>query len=162
MAAVGKLVVRRVEFEVFAEVDARRDTGEFYALHDGTRVAAESVAQLREKLLKVTAAHKAKLSIPFTRNADGKIRHGAVVGVHGSNENLIVQWDDTKKREQIPKYGVTRSSFLRRLSDEETAELTALQAAHKRATDELNAFIHPRVVSLAEKTKQAIANGSSD
>ncbi len=86
------------------------DKGEFFADYEGDQVRAESLKQLTEKLAGRIARSK-RVSIPFCmwekqswNDKPGKLRTGVILGIHGSNRNILVKFDDEQKSEQV-SYG---------------------------------------------------------
>lgn len=96
-------------------------------------------ADTLEGLRKLARRLKAKFELPFTRvNAEG-VRNGTVTGIHASNSNLLVRWDDGST-EQI--YGYSSSSGdMPQLSHADFAAAVELLRARNEAVDRFDAFV---------------------
>jgi hypothetical protein len=83
------------------------DEGHFFADFDGEQIRAESLKQLTDKLATRIARSK-RVSIPICmwekdswNDKPGKVRTGTIIGIHGSNKNILVKFDDQPKSEQV-------------------------------------------------------------
>jgi hypothetical protein len=113
-------------------------------------VRAASYNELVKKARKI----KVPFELEFTEVRDNGARNGTVTGIHASNRNLLVRWQDNGKTEQIPGY--QGGTAMPRLPAEEYQELENLIRRRNRARDELAAFIKPRAYkSLSEAARNA-------
>ena len=83
------------------------DEGEFQTNYQDEAVKAESVKSLvsllatrisREKRVNIRVAYWEKDS---WSDEPGRLRTGAIIGIHGGNNNLLVKWDGAKGSEQV-------------------------------------------------------------
>lgn len=142
-----KLKVNETTFEVKVS-----DEGIFSTPIPGGFETAKSLAELRRKLKDVTT----DLNVPCTkvegryRDDDLEITHGTVTGVHASNRNYLVRWDDDSTSQER-NYS---HSILRRLTDKEVAEVTKLHAAKKVAMEAFDDFLEGRAFEIPIKEEQ--------
>jgi hypothetical protein len=131
------------------------DEGEFIAnlgVQDGSSqiVRAASYAELVKKARKI----KVPFELDFTEVTDHGPRNGTVTGIHASNRNLLVRWQDNGKTTQIPGY--QGGTAMPRLSAPDYQELDRLVSERNRTRDELTRFIKPRAYkSLSEAARNA-------
>lgn len=96
------LEVRGVEYTVSVD-----DGGYFYANDaTNTQVEASTLEGLREKLMATLSRTKIKIAIPMIAKKrsyewDGAkvYSRGTITGMHASNGNLLVTWEDGKKEQ---------------------------------------------------------------
>lgn len=85
--------------------------GRFMAKFDGDNVWADSLKQLKETLQRRMSLTSAKLNIPFVRWEEdhwgdkGGLKFGAIVGIHGGNNNMLIKWKGEKTTEQDRSWG---------------------------------------------------------
>lgn len=72
----------------------------FIAELNGDQVSAPSVDELKEKIKRRLTARALRVSIPFVRWEDGKLKRGTVTGIHGSNHNFLIRWEGEKQAQQ--------------------------------------------------------------
>lgn len=101
MTKLKQIDVKGKKFHIFVN-----DEGSFFADFDGDQVRAESLKQLTDKLAS-RIKHSKRVSIPICiwekeswSDKPGKIRTGTILGIHGSNNNILVKFDDEPKSEQ--------------------------------------------------------------
>ena len=86
------------------------DKGEFVSDYEGDQVRAESLKSLTEKLAgRISRSRRVSISVCMWEKESwhdkpGRIRTGTILGLHSSNRNLLVKFDDESKSEQI-SYG---------------------------------------------------------
>lgn len=125
--------VRGREFEV--SIDDR--DGMFSTTVDGSRVQAESLAELADKLAKATKA--VKVAVQFATLHERKVMIGTCTGKHASNSNYLVRWAngkseqvggwDLEKRCVDPAFAEEYQS-LEELVQIAVGKRTAFEAAH--------------------------------
>ena len=102
MTKLKQIEVKGKKFHIFVN-----DEGKFFSDFDGDQVSAESLKQLTDKLGS-RIKHSQRVSIPICMwekeswsDRPGKIRTGVILGIHGSNNNILVKFDDEPKSEQV-------------------------------------------------------------
>jgi hypothetical protein len=136
------------------------DTGEFVAEYEHDQVRAESLKQLTEKLASRIARSK-RVSIPICMwekeswsDKPGKIRTGVIIGIHGSNDNILVKFDDQPKSEQIG-YG----NFF---DPKDAKELKRLSETLTAAEDAFEKFKKKHAIDAREKVRKALGQTGDD
>jgi hypothetical protein len=135
--------------------------GEFCTEYKGEQVSAESVKSLSSKLL-LRINREQRVSIPFAYwesnswdDKPGHIRTGAIVGIHGGNNNLLVKFDDAKTSEQF-SYS---NEFVEPDKGPELARLgNALNAAQKAFSD----FKDEHCFNARDKVKDALGEEGAE
>ena len=94
------LVVNGVTFVIGVDGDGR-----FSTIFKGDEIVAPTLETLILKLKNVTKKASTKMRIEFWRwegrhSRAGELKHGVVTGVHGSNRNLLIEWDNGKKEQE--------------------------------------------------------------
>ena len=125
--------------------------------YDSTQIEARSMLELAKKLEHVTKLPK--LRIPFVRYYDGRsyekglgrLRHGCVTGVHLTNNNLLVEWEDGKK-EQNSSYN--SEQFLQ-LTPAEEKEYMALQKLLKDTERNIERFEKRHAIDMRKEVEKA-------
>ena len=118
------------------------DSGDFFTDVDGDQVRSESLKELKSKLAKIML-RSTRVSIPFCRwesacwneKGPGKLRTGVIVGIHASNNNLLLRFNGEKG--SIQDRGYSLSSFFEPKDGE---QLQRLQLAAFAANEALKAF----------------------
>lgn len=108
------ITIREKQFDIYVT-----ENGRFYTQlepkagysDDSNTIEATSILDLSKKI-ESTLKLKQKLNIRFVRWETGdyreskdKLKRGTVIGVHGGNQNLLVQWDGEKSSEQDRSWG---------------------------------------------------------
>lgn len=114
--------------------------GEFVVTIGGHgTIKADSYAELKAKARKAKTPFE--LSFSQFDEAAGRVRHGTVTGIHSGNRNLLIRWDDGATEQSSTYRG---EYFLRRLDEDETADLNRLSSAYQKAARELFQFREAR------------------
>jgi len=129
--------------------------GVFHAYSDAGIEAATSETRrgLLDALTKQTKVAAATVSVPITRLADGKARHGVATGIHASTRNILVRWDDGE-REQLRS---VRTDILGGMTADEGAEWASLVEAQNAAGRAIYAFRQAHKIDLFAELRAAIA-----
>lgn len=129
------------------------EDGRFFAAIDDEQVSAESLKELTDKLASRIARRK-RVNIPFcwwddsNWRDDGQVRTGVIIGIHGSNDNLLVKFDGETKSEQMSSH---------RLTDPTKAkELKELGDAQKRANKAFRDFLKKYEFDGRAKVREAL------
>jgi hypothetical protein len=136
------------------------DEGKFFAEYEREQISAESLKQLTEKLADRIKKSK-RVSIPICmwekeswNDKPGKIRTGVILGIHGSNDNILVKFDDEPKSEQV-SYGdffdPKDADELKRLSETLNDAETAFQNFKKK-----------HEIDAEEKVREALGETPED
>lgn len=96
--------VRGIKFDVDVN-----EVGKFGTSYNGEWIKADSLEELREKLLRMTKASQVKISIAFIEWNGKNMRQGVCTGRHGSNRNLLVKYADKKSSEQVSPWSLDHS-----------------------------------------------------
>ena len=146
MTKLKQLEVKGKKFHVFVN-----DEGKFFADFDGEQVSADSLKQLTDKLAS-RIKHARRVSIPICMweqrswsEEAGRIRTGTILGIHASNNNLLVKFDDETKSEQV-SYG----DFF---DPADADELKRLAEAMDSAERAFNAFKEKHEIDAKEKVR---------
>lgn len=120
------------------DVDVTED-GYFESMVEGSVLKAPTLAELKSKIAEAIR-RKRKVHIPvaiwdrdrYGSNDDkGRLKIGAITGIHGGNNNLIVKWEGEKTPQQY--HGWNNSDFVDPSHAREMAELNrAVNDAKKR------------------------------
>ncbi len=108
--------------------------GKFFAEFEREQISADSLKQLTDKLASRIKKSK-RVAIPICmwekeswNDKPGRIRTGTIIGIHASNDNILVKFDDETKSEQIsygdffdPKDADELKRLSQALNDAETA-----------------------------------------
>jgi len=136
------------------------DKGEFFAEFEGDQVRADSLKQLTNKLAERIARSK-RVSIPICmwekeswNDKPGKIRTGTIIGIHGSNDNILVKFDDEERSQQI-SYG----DFF---DPKDAAELKRLSQAYNDAETAFENFKKKHEINAHEKVREALGQTGDD
>jgi len=136
------------------------DEGEFFAEYDHEQIRAESLKQLTSKLASRIKKSK-RVAIPICmwekeswNDEPGKIRTGTIIGIHGSNDNILVKFDDEQKSEQI-SYG----DFF---DPADADELKRLAEAVNDADQAFDEFKKRREIDAKEKVREALGDTGDD
>jgi hypothetical protein len=70
------------------------DNGQFYTELGNEQVHADSLEHLKTLCAKKLARAAVKLNIPFLRFDNGQLKRGTITGLHASNRNVLVKWED--------------------------------------------------------------------
>jgi hypothetical protein len=132
------------------------DQGHFYANFDGDQVRAESLKQLTDKLANRIAKSK-RVAVPICiwereswSDKPGRIRTGTIIGIHGSNNNLLVKFDDEPTSEQV-SYG----DFF---DPKDAKELKRLAEASVQAEQAFEEFKKEHEIDAREKVRELLAD----
>jgi hypothetical protein len=155
LSRLKKVEVKGKKFDV----SISGETGEFFSEFDGEQVRAESLKQLTDKLASRIARSK-RVSIPICmwekngwNDKPGRIRWGTILGLHGSNNNILVKFDDEPRSEQVG-YG----DFFEPKDADELKELSeALDGAEKA----LESFKKKHEIDAREKVREALGEVES-
>jgi hypothetical protein len=147
--------------------------GKFYATYEGARHDAETLAELKRKVVTASRRKRAKVSIPFTtvstqvqpqhrRHGSQKetVRHGTCSGLHASNSNMLIKWADAApdaRAEQVSAHRDRSVEWLRRLTPAEVVEYEGLLAEWSSLMDRVKAFRDSRKLDVRQAVKEAIA-----
>jgi hypothetical protein len=132
--------------------------GQFQATLDGgaTMLSATTreglITQLKARLREASV----QVEVPFTRlSQHGEVRHGIATGIHGGNQNVLVTWDDTGKKEQWDgrDYGY---SYLVRLRPQQALHLQQLQEAQRQARADYDKTLAEHRTDLRERVIEAV------
>ena len=146
------LTIRTQTFEVFVDTE-----GEFFVQLDHTTVKEQTLAGLREKLLKVTKQKAQVLAVPFEEiKDDGKTRAGTVTGVH-TNGNLMVKWPGVKGSEQFSRYSFGRHDYTRPMTPEERAEWAAICRLRDELEKRREKFYETCCINLRDAVRTEMA-----
>lgn len=138
------------------------DEGEFFADFDGEQVRAESLKQLTEKLAERIKKSK-RVNIPFCLwesaswrdDGPGHLRTGVILGIHGSNDNILAKFDDEARSQQLSRgsgfFEPSAGEELKRLEQAAADAQNALESFKKK--HQFNA--HERVCEILGKTEGA-------
>lgn len=156
MTKLKQVEVKGKKFHIFVN-----DEGKFFSDCDGDQVSAESLKQLTDKLANRIKRTK-RVSIPvcmweqrsWSSDEAGRIRTGTILGIHGSNNNLLVKFDDEAKSEQI-SYG----DFFDPQHADELARLAEAVASAERAFSE---FKEKHEIDAKEKVRALLGEGTED
>jgi hypothetical protein len=128
LTKLKKIEVKGKKFEI-----SINEEGQFFAEFDNEQLRAESLKQLIDKIASRISRSK-RVAIPICmwekeswNDKPGKIRTGTIVGIHGSNNNILVKFDDEAKSQQVG-YG---DFFDPKDADELTRLSETLTAAEK-------------------------------
>ena len=150
-----KIEVKGKKFQVSIS-----DEGKFFAEYDREQISAESLKQLTDKLASRIKKSK-RVNIPICMwekeswsDKPGKIRTGTIIGIHGSNDNILVKFDDEQKSEQI-SYG----DFF---DPADAAELKRLCQALNDAEQAFENFKKKHEIDAKEKVRAALGETGDD
>lgn len=136
------------------------DEGKFFAEFDNEQITAESLKQLTDKLASRIKKSK-RVAIPVCmwkeeswNDEPGKIRFGTIIGIHGGNDNLLVQFDDEKTSEQVG-YG----NFFDPADATELKRLTEILEAAEKAFE---AFKTKYAIDAKAKVREALGDTGGD
>lgn len=156
-----------VTFEVFVS-----EIGEFFSIVGGERINGPDRNSLEDKLKRQAKRDAVGVEVPFTalvrerfrgRAEHVQFKHGVLTGVHEGNGNPLVRWDEDGFKGQLPSWSGAGNDVLRRLTDEEEAELTRIIEKTNRMIDFKNKKIDdvrvddPRALieaEIARKTEE--------
>jgi hypothetical protein len=116
------ITVRDQKFEV--EVDTY---GNFTTEFNGSRISADTLSELTDKLKAAAKKATAKLSIPIVSLSGER---GTITGVHGSNGNLLVTWENGTKTQTRSYY-----DWLQPMDDATLSQYRQALAAEKKASE---------------------------
>lgn len=111
-----------------------------------------------DDLVKKARKTKTPFELPFT-TVEGK--HGTVTGIHATNQNLLVRWEDGKT-EQLAYYA--GRDYLARLDDDATEMVKQLNQERTRAVDALEKFkaAHKLEGGLRNAVEKAQADAAAE
>lgn len=151
MQKLKKIDVKGKKFDVCVN-----DEGNFFADFDYEQVSAESLKQLTDKLASRITRTK-RVNIPFCMwqqqswtDEPGKVRTGIIFGIHGSNGNLLVKYDDEKGSEQV-SYG----DFF---DPSDTGELKRLAEAVQAAERAFSKFKDEHEIDAKTKVREMLGD----
>lgn len=139
-----KIEVKGLKLEVSVN-----DNGEFVASLDGELVNAPSLDGLKKKI-SVRLAKQSRVSIPFVTWENEALRRGTITGIHASNNNILVTWEDGT-HDQVYRWG--RCGFF--LPEYESA-LEKLGTAFESANKAFNAFTRENKFNPTDKVREVL------
>lgn len=150
-----KIDVKGKKFQVSID-----DEGKFFAEYEHEQISAESLKQLTDKLASRIARSK-RVNIPFCmwekeswNDKPGKVRTGVILGIHGSNDNILVKFDDESKSEQLG-----HGDFF---EPADAAELKRLSEALNAAEESFNEFKKRHEIDAKAKVREALGETGDD
>jgi hypothetical protein len=150
--------IRGQKFEIGVDVD-----GQFTTVLEGETIHAPTLAVLKDRLMKATNPKRRPISIPFYYweeeswdSSAGKLKHGVIVGIHGSNDNLLIRWDKEKQTEQMSGYRHSGDNLMR-LTETEAKHYLKLRANLQEVQKALESFTMSHTFDARQETKDAIA-----
>jgi ribosomal protein L35AE/L33A len=136
------------------------DEGKFFAQYEHEQISAESLKQLTDRLADRIKKSK-RVSIPICMwekeswsDRPGKIRTGTITGIHGSNDNVLVKFDDEARSEQV-SYG----DFF---DPKDSAELKRLAEALNDAEQAFENFKKKHEIDAKEKVRELLGETGDD
>jgi hypothetical protein len=154
----GEVEVRGTKYPLTVD-----DHGYWSTSYNRELVAAQTRDQVREILMNKTKRAAAKVEVRFSTLArpryGGELynRLGSATGIHSSNGNVLVRWDDARGSEQITER-YSSDYFIPPLAEDEATELIALKEAAQAAVNAVSVFetshgatrLHTAVVEAIE------------
>lgn len=153
---VHPMQVRNHEYEIRVDEKGR------FLTNVGTETLYSSTRDgLRDKLMELTAKAAVKLAIPFVLvNGGGRsdpFARGTVVGVHGGNGNLLVEWSTGwqagSKTQWSPSYG---DIVFGDVTTEEVEQYLELRKLKNIAEENLVHYGHPRKLDIKVEAQAAL------
>lgn len=131
--------------------------GSFGTSYKNEWINASSLEDLRGKLLRITKAEQAKLSIGFIEWDGKKMRHGVCTGKHGANRNFLVKYDDKKSSEQVIAWDLEHA-----IDPVEELHYTKLCLEFERAKLARDTFEKQHRVEVKKIVEKAIEDAESE
>ncbi len=149
-ALVSEVSVGKLRFPVYVNSD-----GIFSAKINDSDLSDKTLAGITKKIKKMCTA---TLHVDFCQlvsdrhdGADTYVRRGFVYGIHGSNRNMLVEFENGEK-EQFWRTGST----MRPLTPDEETELLKLEKVSREAEAKLEAFQDKYSLSLMEAVNKQL------
>lgn len=155
MTKLKKIEVKGKKFEVSVS-----DEGAFFAEFDGEQIKADSLKQLTDKLAgRIVRSNRVNIPICMWEKQSwndkpGKVRTGVILGIHGSNDNILVKFDDEAKSEQV-SYG----DFF---DPKDAAELKRVCDALAAAEEAFETFKKEHEIDAREKVRELLGETGED
>jgi hypothetical protein len=150
----GSVEVKGKKFDIEVGSD-----GKFGTNSDGSWLKADTLDQLKTKLATQISRAKLKLSIPFCRwVAGGRLRKGIITGIHASNNNILVKFDDEKTTEQEDIW-YSGGAYI---DPEHAGELDRLGKACMKASQEYDDFVDKHKFNAKEAVRKAMGNKADE
>jgi len=136
------------------------DEGNFFAEYEHEQISAVSLKQLTDKLAsRIKRSKRVAIPICMWQNESwsdrpGRIRTGTIIGIHGSNNNLLVKFDDEKTSEQVG-YG----DFF---DPSDAAKLKTLAEALNAAEAAFDEFKKEHEIDAKAKVREALGDTGDD
>jgi hypothetical protein len=146
---VKMLMIHGTEVAISITVD-----GYFSAKLNGEYLNSDTIRGLEKKLLLTAKVSTANLNVEFTQikfygvyeDSEMEVTHGAAVGIHGGNKNLLVRWAGATDTVQIRGL---RSLY--RFSPNDIAKLKKLHAAHVKTQKAMHQFMESHEIDLKKE-----------
>lgn len=141
---VTTLNIRGKSFEIMVS-----ESGSFYTDTADRRVQADSLDELRRRLMEITRKDSIKINVPFVDAVN--VKEGVVVGIHQQTKNFMVRWDGATRTEQEKSY----HDWIEPLTKEELDALKQLVKAKAYVTNELFRFVQSKRADIRKKVREA-------
>jgi hypothetical protein len=156
----GVISIRETEYPLTVD-----DSGIFSSKIGAKQYHARTRDELHDVMMAETKRASARVSVPFTavsqRGYDTKrvLRTGVATGIHSSNGNLLIRFDDSRHAEQMDAHrrlGTPRDFYGPDFSQEQFAELERLRRADIEASNALAAFRQEHALDLTQAVRDAV------
>jgi hypothetical protein len=150
----GTLTVRGVEVNIFTD-----DDGQWLAWLNGgaDKVTAQSRDLLKTALSRKMRAAASDVAVPFlmlteTRRETVVVRSGVATGIHSSNRNVMVTWDDDGTKGQLSGVGDGKTMT----GDTNPDEWREVVEAYMAASRAMYAFEQAHKIELRAEIRAAL------